>query len=413
MKKNTPIEPSLLSIFRLFLCIQLGLTVLNTLAHMHLDKLVGCPTCTLLVLATGILLLIGYLSWPRLANLLGRAYLPIALTFSIFLSLVIQSELIHSFADPRQYNSDENAWQTFLYLFFPVILVAWQYNFKEVIRYSFISSGLEALILHFTNYAWFHQYTYQRSILIRTVVFLAAGYVIALIMKRQREERQSLIEANRKLRHYSATLEQLAVTQERNRMSRELHDTLAHTLSGLTIQLEAAHAHWRSAPERSLTMLEKSLQTAREGLTESRKAIQALRASPLEDLGLLLALRNLVENAAGRCGATLSLELPDNMEKLAPEVEQCIYRVGQEALENIVHHAGAHHIHVQMVCDTNRLTVKIQDDGQGFDQCDVDERQHLGLKGLRERVTLLAGNLQIESHKNQGTTIHLIIERSP
>jgi signal transduction histidine kinase len=269
---------------------------------------------------------------------------------------------------------------------------------------------LEVLMLHFSNYEWFHHISYQRSILVRTIVFLAVGYVIALIMQRQRQQRQSLLEANRQLRHYAATLEQLAVTQERNRMSRELHDTLAHTLSGLAVQLEAAHSLWHSAPERSYAMLEDSLLATRTGLTESRKAIQALRASPLEDLGLTLALRNLAESAASRSGATLNLELLTNLEKLAPDVEQCLFRVAQESLENIVRHAEAQHITIQLAREDTRLILNVSDDGQGFDPAQVDVHKSFGLKGLQERVAMFTGELQIHSQAGQGTTIRLILE---
>ena len=408
--KNAPLEPGLLSIFRLFLGIQFGLIVLNVLSHAHLGQLSGCPFCIIAVAAAGILLLCGYLSWTWLATRLGRHYLPLALTFSIFLSLLIHGELIRSFLDPKGFSSDESAWQIFLFLFFPLVLVAWQYNFRTVARYSFLSAGLEAIMLHFTNYEWFHQTVYQRSMLERTVVFLAVGYVIGLIMQRQREQRQSLLEANRQLRHYAATLEQLAVTQERNRMSRELHDTLAHTLSGLAVQLEAARSLWQSAPERSYAMLEDSLLATRTGLTESRKAIQALRASPLDDLGLTLALRNLAESAAGRSGAALSLELPTNLKKLAPDVEQCIFRVTQEALENIVRHAEAQHITLQLAHEDSRLILNVSDDGQGFDPAQVDVHKKFGLQGLRERVAMFTGELQVRSQAGQGTTVHLILE---
>jgi len=210
--KDAPLEPNLLSIFRLFLGIQFGLIVLFVLAHMHIGDLSGCPFCVVAVAAAGVLLLVGYLSWPRLPERLGRAYLPLALTFSIFLSLLIQNELIQSFVNPQEFGSDESAWLMFSFLFFPLVLVAWQYDFRTVVRYSFLSAGWELLILHFGNYEFFHQFSYQRSILVRTIVFLAVGYVISLIMQRQREQRQSLIEANRQLRHYAATLEQLAVT---------------------------------------------------------------------------------------------------------------------------------------------------------------------------------------------------------
>ncbi|MFZ5909312.1 MAG: sensor histidine kinase [Chloroflexota bacterium] len=404
------LEPNLISTFQFFLSLQLGMIVVNVLAHVHLGSFSDCPFCIMAVAIAGILLLFGYLSWPWLGTRLGRFYLPAALIFSVFISLLVQNELIQSSANPQEFLGEESVWQNFLFLFVPLILTAWQYNFKAVILYSFFSAGLELLMLHLGNYDWFHQVSYQRSILVRMIFFLVAGRMIAVIMQRQREQRQSLIEANRQLRHYAATLEQLAVTQERNRMSRELHDTLAHTLSGLAVQLEAARSLWGSAPERSYAMLEDSLLVMRTGLTESRKAIQALRASPLEDLGLALALRNLAENAATRAGATLSLELPANLEKIAPDVEQCLFRVAQESLENIVRHAEARHITVQLARENTRLILKVSDDGQGFNPVQVDADKHFGLKGLRERVAMFTGELQIHSRPGQGTTICLVLE---
>jgi len=405
MKKNEPLEPGLLRIFRIFLLIQFGLIALFAFIHMHLGELKGCPYCILGVAAVGITLLLLYLATRRLQG--SRFFLPLGLIFSIFISLLIQNELIQSFIDPAKYSSDENAWLTFLFLFFPLVLVAWQYNFQAVVSFCLLSAGLEVLMLHFGNYAWFHQLSYQRSLTIRTIVFLAAGLVISLIMKRQREQRQELLAANQQLRHYAATLEQLAVTQERNRMARELHDTLAHTLSGLAVQLEAVRSLWQSEPEKSHAMLEDSLLTTRNGLTESRHAIQALRASPLEDLGLILALRNLAESAASRTGAALNLELPANLEKLSPDIEQSLFRVAQEALENVVRHAEAKSINVRLTQEAHRLTLSIRDDGQGFDPEKVDNQKHLGLMGLWERVELFGGNLQIKSKPGQGTLISL------
>ena len=409
--KNAPLEPNLLSTFRFFLSLQLCLIVVNVLIHVHLGSLPGCPFCIVAVALAGILPLFGYLSWPRLATRLGRFYLPAALIFAVFISLLIQNELIQSSVDPREFLSGESIWQNFLFLFVPLILTAWQYNFKAVMLYSLFSGGLEALMLHLGHNEWvFNEIFYQRSLLLRTFFFLVAGHMIGHIVQRQRAQRQSLVEANRRLRHYAATLEQLAVSQERNRMSRELHDTLAHTLSGLAVQLEAARSLWQSAPERSYAMLEDSLLATRTGLTESRKAIQALRASPLEDLGLILALRSLAESAATRADAALNLELPANLDKLAPDVEQCIFRVAQESLENIVRHAEAHHITVQLAPEDARLILSVSDDGQGFDPAQVDGQKNFGLKGLQERVAMFTGELQIHSQVGQGTTIRLILE---
>ena len=409
--KNAPLEPNLISTFQFFLSLQLILTVANVLIHIHLGSLSNSSFCILAVAIVGILSLFGYLSWRQLATRLGRFYLPAALIFSVFISLLVQNELILDSANPQEFLGYENVWQNFLFLFVPLILTAWQYNFKAVVLYSVLSAGLEILMLHFGNNVWvFNEFAYQRSIFVRTIFFLVAGHMIAHIMQRQREQRKSLLDANRQLRHYAATLEQLAITQERNRMSRELHDTLAHTLSGLAVQLEAVRSLWQSAPERSYGMLEDSLLATRTGLTESRKAIQALRASPLEDLGLALALRNLAESAASRAGATLRLEIPTNLEKLAPDVEQCLFRVAQESLENIVCHAEAQHIIVQLVREDTRLVLSIGDDGQGFDPAQVDGNKQFGLKGLQERVAMFAGELQIQSRAGQGTTICLILE---
>ncbi len=409
--KSAPLEPSLTSIFRLFLGIQFGVLLINVLSHAHLGRLSGCPFCIIAVAAAGILFLCGYLSWPWLVTRLGRFYFPAALVFSVFISLLVQNELMQSFINPQEFGDEGWEWQFFLFLFFPLILTAWQYNFKAVVFYSLFSAGLEVLILHFGSYTW--AFSAMISIFVRTIVFLAAGQVIARIMRQQREQRQSLIEANRQLRHYAATLEQLAVTQERNRMSRELHDTLAHTLSGLAVQLEATRSLWHSAPERSYAMLEDSLLATRDGLTESRKAIQSLRASPLEDLGVTLALRNLAESAASRTGATLECEMPAKLEKLAPDIEQCLFRVAQEALENIVRHAEAQHISVRLAREGACLVLNVSDDGHGFDPAQVDSEKHLGLRGLRERVAMFSGELQIRSQPGRGTTIRLIWEQVP
>ncbi len=413
VKKNDPLEPGLLSTFRLFLVIQLILIVVYVLIHMHLGQLSDNAYSTLAVTVAGTLLLIAYLSSPRVQVRLGHQghhYFFLALVFSVFLSTLIQGELIASFIDPRNYTSEESVWLIFLSLFFPLILVAWQSNFGAVVGYSFLAVGLETLMLHFSNSGWFHDTSYQQSIVLRLIVFLATGAIISLIMKRQRRQRQELLMANQQLRHYAVTLEQLAVTQERNRMARELHDTLAHTLSGLAVQLEAARSLWQSAPKRSYQMLEDSLLATRSGLTESRKAIQALRASPLEDLGLTLALRNLAEEAASRSGTVLKADLIAKTENLSPEVEQCVFRVAQEALENIVRHAEARCITIQLADEGDRLRLSISDDGLGFDPGKVDECKHLGLKGLRERVELLKGDLQIHSQPGQGTTILLTLE---
>ncbi len=409
--QGEPLEPGLAPIFRMSLATQLGLTILNVLVHIHLGRFAGCPWCIVAVCAAGNVLLLGYLSWTGFQRRLGRYYLPLALILDVFLALLVQNELLTAAVDPKEFVGEENIWQVFIFLLFPLVLVAWQYNFRAVVLYCLFTGGLEIVMLHWGGYEQiFADMTYQRTVAIRTIAFLVVGHIIAHVMRKQRQQRQELAAANRRLSHYAATLEQLAITQERNRVARELHDTLAHTLSGLAVQLEAVHSLWQSSPAKAQTMLEEALDGTRSGLGETRKAIQALRASPLEDMGLSLALRDLAEAVSCRTGASLELELPQSLDKLPPDVEQCFYRLAQEALENIARHAGASRITVQLARQERYLIMTVTDDGQGFDVGSVDSQRHLGIKGMRERAEMIGGSLSVHSQAGKGTTVRLTWE---
>lgn len=123
-------------------------------------------------------------------------------------------------------------------------------------------------------------------------------------------QQRTLETANRRLVELAASLEKLTISRERNRMARELHDTLAHTLSGLTVHLEAVKAYLDVEPHTAKALLDESLTHTRRGLNETRRALAALRATPLDDLGLVLALRHLVDSATERTDLQPTLELP-------------------------------------------------------------------------------------------------------
>ena len=228
-------------------------------------------------------------------------------------------------------------------------------------------------------------------------------------MKRQREHRAALAEANRKLAQYAAATEQLAASQERNRLARELHDTLAHSLSGVTVQLEAVQALWDVNAMAARKMLDQALQITRSGLTEARRALQSLRASPLEDLGLALAVSDLAESVAARANLQLELDVQDHLENISPAAEQCVYRVAQEVLTNVARHADARSLRVVLGRENGALTLKVADDGRGFDPAAVNGT-HYGLKGnLRERAEMAGGTLEVDSSPLKGTTVKLVI----
>ena len=195
-------------------------------------------------------------------------------------------------------------------------------------------------------------------------------------------------------------------------MARELHDTLAHTLSGLSVQLETTQAYLEVDPDTANELLAKSLTATRSGLNETRRALKSLRASPIDDLGLLLALEKLAESAAERGNFELSIAVPDDVSMLTTDEEQCIYRIAQEALENAVHHADAEHVKVQLSIDSEEVILSIEDDGTGFEIGKINTEGHYGLSGIRERAQIAGGHLTIASKPGQGTRIELRLQGS-
>jgi signal transduction histidine kinase len=244
--------------------------------------------------------------------------------------------------------------------------------------------------------------------IIRTVMFLLVGNMIVNLMKVQREQHKRLSLANDRLLRYAATLEQLTTSRERNRMARELHDVLAHTMSGVAVELEGVRATLHNDPDQAELLLGQSLQAVREGLTETRRSLQALRASPLEDLGLGLAIINLAESITGRSGLQTDIQMDENLRDFPVEVQQCFYRVAQEALSNIAIHAQSQHVTISLKHENSDLILIVEDDGIGFNINQANLNQKYGLLGMQERVEMIQGNLSIESHPGHGTRIQLV-----
>ena len=149
-------------------------------------------------------------------------------------------------------------------------------------------------------------------------------------------------------------------------------------------------------------------QGAQNGLTEARRSLQALRASPLEDLGLALAVSELAKSAAARASLRLDLDVQNHLQSLAPEVEQCIYRVAQESLTNVARHADATSLRVALRSEADGLTLTIADDGGGFDPAAVNGAR-FGLQGLRERAEMVGATLHVASSLPEGTAIRLVV----
>ena len=209
---------------------------------------------------------------------------------------------------------------------------------------------------------------------------------------------RELSEANRKLREYASQVEELATTQERNRLAREIHDGLGHYLTVINMQLQAARATLDSDRRRAEAILAKAQGLSGEALAEVRRSVAALRASPLEDRPLPAALAALVDEA-NATGVRTELVVAGAPRPLAPQAELTLYRAAQEALTNVRKHANAGRAWVALdYGDKARVRLTVQDDGVGA----TETRGGFGLLGLRERVQLLGGVVDIRTGPGRG-----------
>lgn len=356
---------------------------------------------------TFLALQLGYLSWRRLELALGRFYLPIALLASVGLTILSAAGGLKLRLDAgiRAEELVRGSWILIVVLLVPLIIVAWQYGFRWVLWFCALTVATElALTLPLAGKGGPPALTLVVISLVRCLFFLPVGYAVARLARAQREQRAALAEANARLARYASTLEEFAVSRERGRLAHELHDTLAHGLSSVAVQLEAMRALWKSQPEAARSLLTDALQATRTALSEARRAIGALRASPVVDLGLARAVRALAESEAARGGLALDLQV-DSAEEMDSDRQHAVYRIAAEALANVVRHAQARRVTV--VLEPGRLLVA--DDGRGFDPAAPLDDGRFGLYGMRERARIIGAALEIESAPGKGCTVRLAV----
>jgi len=203
-----------------------------------------------------------------------------------------------------------------------------------------------------------------------------------------------------------------AVAEERNRLAREIHDTIAQGLVGIILQLEAVSASLGDDSESPLQRrLTREINLARVNLDEARRSVRDLRAAPLEHMSLAEALVQLAEQHEEECETDVHIDMPDAMPLLDPTVETALFRFVQESLSNCRKHARTNTIWIQAHV-TEAIVIHVRDDGPGFD-FDAWRRagssHQFGLHGMRERIERLGGTLEIESRVGAGTQlgIHL------
>lgn len=426
-KNSTQFEPGVLALFRIFVGLQLALMLWNWLTSIRTPRYIltgRFPQLTqwflekqsnanIYLLGAALLgLLFIYILVPWFQRWCGKYYLPIALVFQVVIIILADDLLtLNRLNNQLLFDFGSRNWQLFFFLFFPVILASWQYRFSQVLVLILFTTLVELLFfLLIRNAPAFHFGASSAFLLGRSLLYVFIAYLISHLMKAQRGLRTSLETANQKLKDYLSTQDALATARERNRLSRELHDTLAHTLSALVIHLEAANIEARSDPSKIQLEMEAITQQARTGLNEARRAIRSLRAAPLEEMGLLLSLQEAVKEAAIRGNFEPHIYLPAALPFLPAEIENEVYRVALEAIQNVALHAHAKNLTLRLTVNSGTLNLLVEDDGIGFDPKKVDPQAHFGLLGLRERADLHGADLQVNSMPGSGTSVSFKIE---
>ncbi len=239
------------------------------------------------------------------------------------------------------------------------------------------------------------------------MVFITVFTQSAVSEERARAEVERLVgeltTANQQLRAYAVQVEELAIAKERNRLAREIHDGLGHYLTTIHMQIQASQATMNRDPQKAAAALDKALEMTHQALADVRRSVAALRSPAMLDLTLSDMLAELVKNIESG-GMKAELEIKGEPRTLSPQARLTLYRSAQEALNNSLKHSQATQLSVLLDFQTkDKVILRIKDNGVGTDQLDGG----FGLIGMKERVHMLDGEIQIQTAKGQGFRVEI------
>ena len=250
-------------------------------------------------------------------------------------------------------------------------------------------------------------------------VTLALGLFVGMMqaIHEQSEQRRQLLEQLESARAELAASEHRAgVLAERQRLAREIHDTLAQGFASIVTLTEAARAQACTSPQAAMRRLEEVGQAARASLSEARRAIWALRPEALEHGSLGCALGDLAAGFGAQTGIDTQAAVTGGEHDLAPGAQEALLRIAQEALANVRKHARAHRVRLTLSYLDDATLLDVRDDGIGFDPTAPARNgpgSGFGLAGMRERLASHGGTLTIETAPGQGTTVAAVVPRGP
>lgn len=262
-----------------------------------------------------------------------------------------------------------------------------------------LSSGLQAMAIYAGGYLFFG--------------IITNALTQAWLSQRQNALLLNELQAkNRQLEAYAAQIETMAAIEERNRLAREMHDTIGHRLTAAAVQLEGAERLATRDPEQAAALIGAGRQQVREALHELRRTVGRLREPVEIELSLPQALRRLAAGFQEATGLVVHLELPETVCEMTPAQRLALYRTAQEGLTNIQRHAKARQAWLRLECSDDRLILHVSDDGCGL--AEGTSGNGFGLRGLRERAAQLNGTVILANRPGGGAilTIQLPIERN-
>ncbi len=414
-----PLEPGLLKIFRLF-CALVSVAFLLLSLNPSTGTLRGLNNFSEsgYYLTASYVLAFTYLSIPLLRRKLGIFYLPLVLAFVSYVPIGLLNWLPLFVPDIQTTAAVINSWSITALLLFPLIILAWQYEFRVILIFFGVLGLLDPLIIILSTGIYTSAFFETLfSSFVRMAVFIAVGFVITELKSNQKLKQDELEKANVRLTKQAEMIDSLSALRERTRISRELHDVLAHTLSGLAVQLEAMKTVLPEENTEFMMMLDHSLENTRSGLAETRSILKDLRSLPQDGDELLQAINILIHEFSRNNDIPVHIHRFEDSPGLPAELLQVIHRIIQESLENTRKHAGAAQIELSLYTadESGQKTVLLNygDNGKGFQPDLIDESEHFGLRGIRERVQSARGSCTITSSPGKGMEIRCSFPFSP
>ncbi|MEG4022327.1 sensor histidine kinase [Microcoleus sp. S13C4] len=352
-----------------------------------------------LLLRVGAIALFGAIGLRLPTVRLGRKVLFTALEFGLILLPIVEEGL-----------SSRSSFLLFLVLLMRSCMIFCQPGQVIVLGLALLSYSsllLSKPILPEKIRATVWEWRFSNVLLFGLTLVFALLLINALIAERQSREQleiahDKLAITHEQLRHYALRIEDQATLQERNRIAREIHDGLGHTLAAQTIQLNNALLFWKSEDEKALEFLKQAKQLGSEALLEIRKSVSVLRSNPLQGLSLESAINKLLQDFQRMTAIEVSnsIRLPV---LLSQEINTTLYRIVQESLTNIHKHADGTMVTVGLQQHAGHIYLSISDNGKGFDP--AQNTTGFGLQGMRERVAALSGLFAIYSEPGNGCRI--------